>query len=654
MSEAIRTNIFILIIGYLFLLSCQKEISCEDCTGNNKPPIADAGHDLIIALPKDSVILDGSKSKDPDGTITRYNWINISGPSSFVIITPSSEKTKVKNLLPGIYSFELAVTDNKGLSSKDTVRVTVEVVPVNHPPVANAGNDTTLVLPVNSIILNGSDSWDVDNNIIGYAWSKLSGPSTLSMSDPVSIQVQAGDLVQGIYLFVLTVTDAGGLSDKDTVQIIVNISPNQSPIADAGGDVALAYNLQACEMEPSVITLDGRASSDPDGTILVYQWSLIFAENYAIVITNPLASVTTVTNLTPGTYKFRLQVTDNDGASDFDTMVVTMAITNRPIISAQLIPIGILSRTRKVSAVATAGNKLFFAGGNTPPVSPGPHQSSRVDIYDINTGTWSTAELSQARSGLTAVASGNKVYFAGGTGSQSGQTSRVDIYDIITGNWSIMEMPRPGWYTSLPFGNNLFFAGGTAIDIYNIPTNVWTSKTFSQPRYQITNTNMQGKLFFAGGSSATSGGIPSSRIDMYDPVLNAWSESELSKPKYGMAGLGMRGKNVWAGGITNNGMTNEVEISDQSGTRFSCLFQSNSFSQYSVGKTGNNVVFFVWDGTAKNKFDIYDALNDTWTIGMLDQAITPSLVISVNDIIYVVGGWGNSNGFYDQVWKLQF
>ena len=54
-------------------------------------------------------------------------------------------------------------------------------------------------------------------------------------------------------------------------------------------------------------------------------------------------------------------------------------------------------------------------------------------------------------------------------------------------------------------------------------------------------------------------------------------------------------------------------------------------------------------------FDIYDGLNDTWTIGQLDQAISPSFVVTVNNVIYVVGTSDPDNdGYYNQVWKLQF
>jgi len=54
-------------------LSCKKEISCDGCGDDNKSPIANAGPDQTITLPADSVILNGSVSSDPDGTISSYS-----------------------------------------------------------------------------------------------------------------------------------------------------------------------------------------------------------------------------------------------------------------------------------------------------------------------------------------------------------------------------------------------------------------------------------------------------------------------------------------------------------------------------------------------------------------------------------------------------
>src|SRR6186997_304939 len=159
-------NTILKIAAYIFLpcavifSSCKKETSCESCaTKSNKPPIAVAGLDQAITLPIDSVSLDGRSSSDPDGSISNYLWTKISGPVSSNIIKPSDSITKAKSLVLGSYLFELKVTDNGGLSARDTMQVLVYST-TNHPPIANAGNDTTIALPNNSINLDGSRSTD--------------------------------------------------------------------------------------------------------------------------------------------------------------------------------------------------------------------------------------------------------------------------------------------------------------------------------------------------------------------------------------------------------------------------------------------------------------------------------------------------------------
>lgn len=111
MKSIIRYSIILLLIALLFQTSCNKELSCYNCK-ENKPPIANAGADQKTTLPQDSVLLDGSASTDPDGTIASFKWIKISGPASFNIIKVDSSRTLVKALTMGVYKFELTVKDN--------------------------------------------------------------------------------------------------------------------------------------------------------------------------------------------------------------------------------------------------------------------------------------------------------------------------------------------------------------------------------------------------------------------------------------------------------------------------------------------------------------------------------------------------------------
>jgi hypothetical protein len=105
---------------------------------------------------------------------------------------------------------------------KETVRHDSQAT--NHPPVAKAGNDTTIILPANSCMLDGSASTDPDNNIESYLWTKISGPSSYSITNENAAQTQIKNLTEGVYLFELKVTDAGGLFAKANVLVTVTKS----------------------------------------------------------------------------------------------------------------------------------------------------------------------------------------------------------------------------------------------------------------------------------------------------------------------------------------------------------------------------------------------------------------------------------------------
>jgi Tol biopolymer transport system component len=233
MKQKILWLITAAIIATVIFLSCRKEFSCEECLEANKPPVAIAGPDQVITLPTNSILLNGSASNDPDGIIHKWHWEKIQGSSYFTIHAPVDSTTLIKDLVAGTYQFQLTVTDNAGLSAKDTVLVMVKAAvqsPINHPPVANAGADTSIYLPANIAQLNGSKSADPDNNIATYHWVKIAGPASANISNSNAMLTQVTNLVQGTYQFQLTVTDSAGLFSKDTVEVMIPaiITPPQA------------------------------------------------------------------------------------------------------------------------------------------------------------------------------------------------------------------------------------------------------------------------------------------------------------------------------------------------------------------------------------------------------------------------------------------
>jgi hypothetical protein len=82
----------------------------------------------------------------------------------------------------------------------------------------------------------------------------------------------------------------------------------------------------------------------------------------------------------------------------------------------------VLSEARTGLSAAAAGNKIVYGGGN---IVGG--YSKTVDINDVSTNIWTTNQLIEARAYFSAAAAGNKILFAGGIGS-SGRSKTVDIF----------------------------------------------------------------------------------------------------------------------------------------------------------------------------------------------------------------------------------
>ncbi|HEY0678295.1 MAG TPA: hypothetical protein VGD17_08410 [Chitinophagaceae bacterium] len=576
-------------------ISCKRELSCEKCLDKNKPPIADAGPDQPILLPKDSTRLDGASSYDPDGKIIRYEWTTLRSPAAVSIVRNDSSITIVKKLAEGIYEFELKVTDDKGAHAKDTVIVVVgRTTAINLPPIARAGPDQIINLPINSAKLDGSASTDPDGNIVSYNWLQLSGPTASSITNANTDTTRVINLVQGAYVYELKVTDNGGLFSKDTILISVNPAFQN-------------------------ITCDGTARSE---------------------------------------------------------------------VPAQLVPVGTLSVTREGIAVAAASNKVVFAGGH----AFGSVMISRVDIYNTANNSWSTAELTEGRTMIKTTVLGNKIYFAGGLANGL-PSNTVDIYDAVANSWSAISVPgvpnRGPLIAVSAAGGKLICLRGTSIsippnstaytfaEVYDITTNNWRTDTL-YTRTQtsvamsddgIAATAVGNKIYFAGNASDWNGwdyGSITSTINIYDAGNNTWSSSDLMIARGFLAGVSDGTRTYWAGGVYKQPLdffTDKVEIRDANGnTTSGCLFQPNGFIP--AVQKNNHLVFFTSDilvpptyfttsPPVYNKFDIYDIPSNKWTIGVLPVNIYGSKIASVNNAIYVGGGFVNGV-LSNQVWRLEY
>ncbi|HYE56264.1 MAG TPA: T9SS type A sorting domain-containing protein, partial [Chitinophagaceae bacterium] len=122
----------------------------------------------------------------------------------------------------------------------------------------------------------------------------------------------------------ITVTHRNLLANAITIQnfviIIEHGSTNATPTANAGSDVSIT-------LPTTSTTLDASSSSDSDGSITGYLWTFITGGTGTSTpsISNSTSASTGITGLTAaGTYFFRVTVTDNNGATDDDDVIVTV------------------------------------------------------------------------------------------------------------------------------------------------------------------------------------------------------------------------------------------------------------------------------------------------------------------------------------------
>ncbi len=251
---------------------------------------------------------DASTSSDPDGSVVSWRWTF--GTLVETVDTPTFAWSFVDH---GLAEVSLIAVDDDGAASAP-FPLTVEVLA---PPTAVIEGPTTAVVG-DEIELDGSGSTDPDGTIVAWDWDFGDGGRS---SAPAPTRTFA----EGTYDVTLTVTDDDGLTASTSVEISVTAAPNEPPVAVI--DVA---NTRVDTGE-NVLLFAG-SSFDPDGVISSYRWD--FGDG--ATATGPDAGHAWDDD---GIYTVTLTVTDGFGATDSDTVDVT--VRNRAPIAAISAPVAV-------------------------------------------------------------------------------------------------------------------------------------------------------------------------------------------------------------------------------------------------------------------------------------------------------------------------
>jgi PKD repeat protein len=273
----------------------------------NQPPVAMPSASPLSGEAALPVQFSSTGSYDPDGNIISYAWIFGDGGAD---TTPAP--SYVYNTV-GNYTAFLTVTDNDGDLNTNSVVITVLAPVPNQVPVAQISAVPTngeVPLDVN---FDGVMSYDGDGTIASYAWDFGDGNNGSGISTSHTYTAI------GSYTARLTVTDDDGASASEAELITVTeVVPNNPP-------VAIVMTSATSGEAPHNVDFDGTHSYDLNGNRLIVSHDWDFGDGNSGTGIYP-----SHTYMSAGNFTATLTVTDDEGGTGSDTVVITVSTPPPP------------------------------------------------------------------------------------------------------------------------------------------------------------------------------------------------------------------------------------------------------------------------------------------------------------------------------------
>lgn len=309
-------------------ITLPEEEPIEETVTTNQPPISVADATPSSGGVPLEVSFIGSNSSDDTG-ITNFSW-DFKDGSTATTSNPTHTYTTT-----GVFEAILTVTDAEGLTSTDTVTITIGETQNEGPKSVVSATPTTGEAPL-EVAFRGSDSTD-DYAISSYNWNFGNGAQTNNANFSYTYETP------GTYTAELTVTDENGLSDKASITITVTEPTNSAPVARTNANITQGT-------APLTVQFTGDNSSDDKG-ITGYSWD--FKDGGTATIANPSHTFNVA-----GTYVAELTVTDQEGLTHKNTITIIVNQTqqNQP-------PVAVVS-ANPTSGQAPLGVQ-FLGNGST-------------------------------------------------------------------------------------------------------------------------------------------------------------------------------------------------------------------------------------------------------------------------------------------------
>lgn len=264
----------------------------------NRDPVAEYSGLPATAYLGDTLTLNASGSRDPDGSALTYAW-DWDGDGSY----DDGSSIEVQFVLdkPGIITPHLEVRDEFG--GRASVAHTVEVI--NRKPTPQITFTPAMPNTYETVTFDGASSVDADGMIQSYAWDL---DQDGLFHDGAGMTANRVYTDNGTYAVSLQVTDQYGASAVHSISLVVY---NQGPVAHINASKTTVNLHESVE-------LNLHGSTDLDGEVTQYTWDLdddgSFDDATAVSITHAFSK--------PGIYTLHGRVTDDDGASQDASLAI--------------------------------------------------------------------------------------------------------------------------------------------------------------------------------------------------------------------------------------------------------------------------------------------------------------------------------------------
>ncbi|MFM9888410.1 MAG: PKD domain-containing protein [Burkholderiales bacterium] len=288
------------------------QMNCSTCTLTVEP--GQERHPVLSGIPATFTVTGGFWDVSPKDFPVNPPTLLMRIDGANAVLARQVDQGRVVNFTAAV-NFSPLLVANPRITQLYVNAVAWVAARANSAPTARIA-PPAIVRPGEDIALDGSGSFDPDNNPITYRWTLTPPPESRAvLSDPAAVRPTFTADLPGDYGIQLIVND--GTVDSGPATAIAS-SRNGAPRANAGPDQVIVLN-------GTVVQLSGADSSDSDSDPLTYAWTFVSRPPRSKAVLDVPTSVNPkFTADINGTYVATLQVKDPFGAtSEGDTVTVS-------------------------------------------------------------------------------------------------------------------------------------------------------------------------------------------------------------------------------------------------------------------------------------------------------------------------------------------